>query len=177
MGVDMGAIPETLFESELFGHQKGAFTGAVQDKPGRFELAEKGTLFLDEIGNLPVTMQTKLLTVLEQRTIRRIGSGHAYPHRYPADLGYQSARSPDGGIGIVPARSALPPQYHRTGHSTAEGTQWMIFPLLAAHFLREASRKYGKPGLEISKKSMKQLQQYNWPGNVRELQNTMASGR
>ena len=65
----MGAIPETLFESELFGHQKGSFTGAIQDKPGRFELAEGGTLFLDEIGNLPLTMQTKLLTVLEQRTI------------------------------------------------------------------------------------------------------------
>jgi DNA-binding NtrC family response regulator len=74
MSVDMGAIPETLFESELFGHQKGSFTGAHQDKPGRFELAEKGTLFLDEIGNLPLTLQTKLLTVIEQRTLRRIGA-------------------------------------------------------------------------------------------------------
>ena len=89
MGVDMGAIPETLFESELFGHKKGAFTGAIQDKPGRFEMAEKGSLFLDEIGNLPLTMQTKLLTVLEQRMIMRIGSETCKPHRYQAYLGHQ----------------------------------------------------------------------------------------
>ena len=79
IGVDMGAIPETLFESELFGYQEGAFTGAIQDKPGRFELAEGGSLFLDEIGNLPLSLQTKLLTVLEQRTIQRIGSGRQIP--------------------------------------------------------------------------------------------------
>lgn len=173
MGVDMGAIPETLFESELFGHQAGAFTGAIQEKPGRFELAEGGTLFLDEIGNLPVTLQTKLLTVLEQRVIYRIGSGKQIPINirlisatnqpvlkmvemgtFRQDLLYR----------LNTIELLIPPLRERVDD----------IPLLANHFLEEASRKYGKPGLEISKKSMKQLQQYNWPGNVRELQNTLA---
>ena len=173
MGVDMGAIPETLFESELFGHQAGAFTGAIQEKPGRFELAEGGTLFLDEIGNLPVTLQTKLLTVLEQRVIHRIGSGKEIPINirlisatnqpvlkmvemgtFRQDLLYR----------LNTIELLIPPLRERKDD----------IPLLANHFLEEASRKYGKPGLEISKKSMKQLQQYNWPGNVRELQNTLA---
>lgn len=173
MGVDMGAIPETLFESELFGHQEGAFTGAIQDKPGRFELAEGGSLFLDEIGNLPLTLQTKLLTVLEQRTITRIGSGKHVPinirllsatnqsiHQmvergdFRQDLLYR----------LNTIELTIPPLRDRIDD----------IPMLVDHFLREASRKYGKTGMEISKKSMKQLQQYNWPGNVRELQNTLA---
>jgi DNA-binding NtrC family response regulator len=173
MGVDMGAIPETLFESELFGHQKGAFTGALQDKPGRFELAEGGTLFLDEIGNLPVTLQTKLLTVLEQRTISRIGSGDGIP----IDIRVISAtnqpihRMIDNG------------EFRRDLFYRLNTIELMIPPLreriediptLACHFLREAVRKYGRPGLEIGRKSMKQLQQYSWPGNVRELQNTIS---
>ena len=175
MGVDMGAIPETLFESELFGHQKGSFTGAIQDKPGRFELAESGTLFLDEIGNLPVTLQTKLLTVLDQRAIRRIGATTDIPinirlisatnqpvHQmvekgsFRRDLLYR----------LNTIELVLPPLRERLDD----------IPVLAEHFLGEACRKYGKPGLEISKKSLKQLQQYHWPGNVRELQNTMARG-
>ncbi|MEA3463056.1 MAG: sigma-54 dependent transcriptional regulator [Bacteroidota bacterium] len=175
MGVDMGAIPETLFESELFGHQKGSFTGAIQDKPGRFELAEKGTLFLDEIGNLPVTMQTKLLTVLEQRSIRRIGASTGIP----IDIRLVSATNQpihqmvesgsfrrDLLYRLNTIELVLPPLRERLDD----------IPLLAEHFLDEANRKYGKPGLEISKKSMKQLQQYHWPGNVRELQNTLARG-
>jgi two-component system response regulator HydG len=151
IGVDMGAIPETLFESELFGHQKGSFTGAIQDKPGRFELAEGGTLFLDEIGNLPLTMQTKLLTVLEQRAISRIGSNEAIPidirlisatnqpvHRmveegsFRRDLLYR----------LNTIELIIPPLRDRVED----------IPLLATHFLGEACRKYGKPGLEISKK-------------------------
>jgi len=175
MGVDMGAIPETLFESELFGHQKGSFTGAIQDKPGRFELAEKGTLFLDEIGNLPLTMQTKLLTVLEQRSIRRIGA----ETDLPIDIRLISATNQavhqmvengsfrrDLLYRLNTIELVLPPLRDRLDD----------IPLLAEHFLSEACRKYGKPGLEISKKSMKQLQQYHWPGNVRELQNTLARG-
>jgi DNA-binding NtrC family response regulator len=175
MGVDMGAIPETLFESELFGHQKGSFTGALMDKPGRFEMAEEGTLFLDEIGNLPVTMQTKLLTVLEQRSIRRIGSTNDIPinirlisatnqplHQmiekgsFRRDLLYR----------LNTIELVIPPLREREDD----------IPLLANYFLEEACRKYGKPGLEISRRSMKQLQQYHWPGNVRELQNTLARG-
>jgi len=173
MGVDMGAIPETLFESELFGHQKGSFTGAIQDKPGRFELAEKGTLFLDEIGNLPVTMQTKLLTVLEQRSIRRIGASTDFP----IDIRLISATN-------QPVHQMVENGYFRRDLLYRLNTIELVLPplrerlddipLLAEHFLDEACRRYGKPGLEISKKSMKQLQQYHWPGNVRELQNTLA---
>jgi len=175
MGVDMGAIPETLFESELFGHQKGAFTGAVQDKPGRFEMAEEGTLFLDEIGNLPVTMQTKLLTVLEQRLIRRIGANSDIP----IDIRLISATNQpihqmvekgsfrrDLLYRLNTIELLIPPLRDRVDD----------IPALARHFLDEACRKYGKPGLEIGKKSMKQLMQYHWPGNVRELQNTLARG-
>jgi two-component system response regulator HydG len=173
MGVDMAAIPETLFESELFGHQKGAFTGAIVDKPGRFEMAEEGTLFLDEIGNLPVTMQTKLLTVLEQRTIRRIGADTDIPinirlisatnqpvHQMIEDGSFRR----DLLYRLNTIELVIPPLRERLDD----------IPVLARHFLSEACRKYGKPRLEISKRSMKQLQQYQWPGNVRELQNTMA---
>jgi two-component system response regulator HydG len=175
MSVDMGAIPETLFESELFGHQKGSFTGAIQDKPGRFEMAEGGSLFLDEIGNLPLTMQTKLLAVLEQRCISRIGATENTPidirlisatnqnvHRmveegsFRRDLLYR----------LNTIELLIPPLRDRVDD----------IPLLAEHFLSESCRKYGKQGLEISKRSMKQLQQYHWPGNVRELQNTLARG-
>ena len=175
MGVDMGAIPETLFESELFGHQKGSFTGAHQDKPGRFELAEQGTLFLDEIGNLPLTLQTKLLTVLEQRKLRRIGA----ENHIPIDIRLISATNQpvhtmvengafrrDLLYRLNTIELLIPPLRERLDD----------IPVLAEHFLTEASRKYGKRGLEISKKSMKQLQQYHWPGNVRELQNTLARG-
>jgi len=173
MGVDMGAIPETLFESELFGHQAGAFTGAIQEKPGRFELAEGGTLFLDEIGNLPVTLQTKLLTVLEQRAVHRIGSGKQIPinirlisatNQPVQQMVEKGTFRQDLLYRLNTIELLIPPLRERIDD----------IPLLANHFLEAASRKYGKPGLEISKKSMKQLQQYNWPGNVRELQNTLA---
>jgi len=175
IGVDMGAIPETLFESELFGHQKGSFTGAIQDKPGRFELAEGGTLFLDEIGNLPLTMQTKLLTVLEQRAISRIGSNEAIPidirlisatNQRVHQMVEEGSFRRDLLYRLNTIELIIPPLRDRVED----------IPLLATHFLGEACRKYGKPGLEISKKSMKQLQQYHWPGNVRELQNTLARG-
>jgi transcriptional regulator with PAS, ATPase and Fis domain len=173
MGVDMGAIPETLFESELFGHQKGAYTGAIMDKPGRFEMAEEGTLFLDEIGNLPVTMQTKLLAVLEQRSIRRIGADNDIP----IDIRLISATN-------QPVHQMIEEGLFRRDLLYRLNTIELVIPplreraddipMLTRHFLGEASRKYGKHPLEISKRSMKQLQQYHWPGNVRELQNAMA---
>jgi transcriptional regulator with PAS, ATPase and Fis domain len=152
---------------------KGSFTGALQDKPGRFELAHGGTLFLDEIGNLPLTMQTKLLTVLEQRTIQRIGSATIAP----IDIRLISATNQD--IQQMVARGefrqdllyrlntielVIPPLRERIED----------IPMLALHFLEEAARKYGKQGMEIPKRGIKQLQQYHWPGNVRELQNTIA---
>jgi two-component system response regulator HydG len=173
--VDMGAIPETLFESELFGHLEGSFTGAIQDKPGRFELAQGGTLFLDEIGNLPVTLQTKLLTVLERRIIQRIGSGREIPidiriisatnqpiHQMVEDRAFRR----DLLYRLNTIELVIPPLRDRIED----------IPVLARHFLEEAIRKYNRPGLGISKKSMKQLQQYSWPGNVRELQNTLSRG-
>ena len=173
ISVDMGAIPETLFESELFGHLKGSFTGALQDKPGRFELAHGGTLFLDEIGNLPVTLQTKLLTVLEQRTIQRLGSRSGTP----IDIRLISATNQNIQQ-MVTAGEFRQDLLYRL--NTIElyipplRERMEDIPELAGHFLREACRKYGKPDLEIPKKGIKLLQQYNWPGNVRELQNTMA---
>jgi DNA-binding NtrC family response regulator len=175
IGVDMGAIPETLFESELFGHLEGSFTGAIQDKPGRFELAQGGTLFLDEIGNLPVTLQTKLLTVLERRIIQRIGSGREIPidiriisatnqpiHQMVEDRAFRR----DLLYRLNTIELVIPPLRDRIED----------IPVLARHFLEEAIRKYNRPGLGISKKSMTQLQQYSWPGNVRELQNTLSRG-
>jgi len=173
LGVDMGAIPETLFESELFGHQEGAFTGAIQEKPGRFELAEGGTLFLDEIGNLPVTLQTKLLSVLEQRAIQRIGSGKqvainirliSATNQPVQEMVERGSFRQDLLYRLNTIELIIPPLRERLDD----------IPMLGLHFLEEASRKYGKSGLEISKKSMKQLQQYSWPGNVRELQNIVA---
>jgi DNA-binding NtrC family response regulator len=175
IGVDMGTIPETLFESELFGHQKGSFTGAADDTPGRFELAEGGTLFLDEIGNLPVTLQTKLLTVLEQRTINRIGS----QAEIPIDIRLISATN-------QPVHQMVQDNEFRQDLLYRLNTIELVIPplrdrvedipLLAEHFLYESCRKYGRTGLVINKKSMKQLQQYHWPGNVRELQNTLTRG-
>ncbi|MEZ5069617.1 MAG: sigma-54 dependent transcriptional regulator [Bacteroidales bacterium] len=172
LSVDMGAIPETLFESELFGHQKGAFTGAIADKPGRFELAHRGSLFLDEVGNLPLTMQTKLLTVLEQRTVLRIGSGTARN----VDLRLISATNQDLN---AQARSGDFRQDLLYRLNTIE----IILPplrarkddieLLARHFLERAKRKYGKPELNLGARDLKALRQYDWPGNVRELQNMM----
>jgi transcriptional regulator with PAS, ATPase and Fis domain len=136
-------------------------------------MAEEGTLFLDEIGNLPVTMQTKLLSVLEQRTIRRIGADTDIP----IDIRLISATNQpvhqmieDGSFRrdllyrLNTIELVIPPLRERLDD----------IPVLARHFLSEASRKYGRQPLEISKRSMKQLQQYHWPGNVRELQNTMA---
>ena len=175
LGVDMGTIPGTLFESELFGHRKGAFTGAIRDKPGRFELAQGGTLFMDEIGNLPLILQTKLLTVLEQRSISRIGSGEMIP----VDIRVISATNRpvhqmvesgefrrDLLYRLNTIELILPPLRERSED----------IPALATHFLEEAQRKYGKTGMEIGKRTMRQLQQYHWPGNVRELQNTIARG-
>jgi len=172
MSVDMGAIPETLFESELFGHQKGSFTGALQDKPGRFELAEKGTLFLDEIGNLPLSLQAKLLMVLEQRLIKRIGGSGDIPIdiRLISATNQPVSQMVDEGTfrrdllyRLNTIELHIPPLRERMDD----------IPVLARHFLGEASRKYGKTGMEIGKRSMKQLQQYPWPGNVRELQNAL----
>ena len=172
ISVDLGSIAETLFESELFGHEKGSFTDAIKTKQGRFEIAHGGTLFLDEIGNLSSTLQTKLLTVIERREVIRVGSNKPIPvdvrlicatntnihetvkeNRFRQDLLYR----------INTVEIHLPPLRERTGD----------IPLLAEHFLKIYSRKYKKNIRSISSASGKKLAQYPWPGNVRELQHAI----
>lgn len=172
IGVDMGAISETLFESELFGHMKGSFTDAKEDRPGRFEVAHKGTLFLDEIGNLSLPLQAKLLSVLQSRRVTRVGSNKAKDidiriicatnmpifdmvadNKFRQDLLYR----------INTIEVQIPPLRDRTDD----------IPLLADHFLNIYDRKYQKNVRAISEAAMKVLQKYNWPGNVRELQHAI----
>jgi len=172
ISVDLGSITETLFESELFGYEKGAFTDAKNQKQGRFEIASKGTLFLDEIGNLSTPLQSKLLTVLERREIIRVGATKPIPidvrlicatnmdiyknvseNIFRQDLLYR----------INTVELHLPPLREREGDIS----------LLANHFLQHYSKKYKKPVKGISNPALKKLNQYAWPGNVRELQHAL----
>ncbi|HBF18969.1 MAG: sigma-54-dependent Fis family transcriptional regulator [Owenweeksia sp.] len=172
MNVDMGAIPESLFESELFGYHKGAFTDAKEDKVGKFQLADKGTLFLDEIGNVPMHLQSKLLVALESRTVFPLGSHKAVP----VDIRLVAATNADlekmvqeGSFRqdllyrINTIKIELPPLRER-----GEDIE-----LLAGHFLRVYQEKYHKPGLRLGSQAIRKLGNYHWPGNVRELQHTL----
>jgi two-component system response regulator AtoC len=168
VSVSAGALPETLLESELFGYEKGAFTGAIAAKPGRFEMANGGTVFLDEIGDISPGVQVKLLRVLQERTFERLGGTRtievdvrvvAATNRdlqqliadgsFREDLYYR--------LNVVPI--TIPPLRKRSGE----------IPLLVAHFLE----KLGEQGRTISSEAMKALVEYQWPGNVRELENTI----
>lgn len=172
IGVDMGAISETLFESELFGHIKGSFTDAKADRIGRFELASGGTLFLDEIGNMPLSLQAKMLRVLETRQVIPLGSNNPrgidirlicatnMPIRemvnskeFRQDLLYR----------VNTVEIHLPPLREREGD----------IPLLINHFLAIYCQKYKKPLKKVSTPAMKKLTFYHWPGNVRELQHAI----
>jgi len=172
IGVDMGAISETLFESELFGHIKGAFTDARKDRIGRFELASGGTLFLDEIGNLPLALQAKILRVLETRQVIPLGSNtprtidirlicasnmpiHEMVKRseFRQDLLYR----------VNTVEIYLPPLRERQGD----------IPLLAEYYLAFFCSKYKKTARQIGPGALKKLELYSWPGNVRELQHAM----
>ncbi len=172
ISVDLGAIAETLFESELFGHMKGSFTDAKKDKPGRFEIASGGTLFLDEIGNLSLPMQAKLLTVLERREITRVGANKPNPidvrlicatnnniHEMVQDESFRQ----DLLYRINTVEIHLPPLRERVSD----------IPLLAEHFLGVYAKKYRKKIKGITADAMKKLNQYQWPGNVRELQHAL----
>ena len=169
ISVDLGALSESLFESELFGHVKGAFTDAKADRPGRFEMANGGTLFLDEIGNLSLPLQAKLLTVLERREVTRVGANKpksidirlicatnmnlkqmASEDNYRQDLIYR----------INTVEVELPPLRERPED----------IPVLAEHFLNIYSKKYKKKVNKPSSKVIKKLTSYPWPGNVREFQ-------
>lgn len=172
VSVDLGAISENLFESELFGHMKGSFTDAKEDRPGRFEVASGGTIFLDEIGNLSLPLQAKLLSVLQSRQVTRVGSNKPKPidirlvcatnmslqemiskNKFRQDLLYR--------INTIEIR--LP--------ALRERREDII--LLADHYLTLFTRKYNKEPKQISNEALKKMENYNWPGNVRELQHTM----
>lgn len=172
ISVDMGALSETLFESELFGHVRGAFTDARKDRAGRFEIASGGSLFLDEIGNIPLTLQAKLLTVLENRTVTRLGANKLIDidvrlicatnmdirdmvavNRFRQDLLYR----------INTVEIHIPPLRERLED----------IPFLADHFIKIYNKKYNKPLKRLNSATKKRLEKYPWPGNVRELQHAM----
>ena len=172
ISVDMGALSETLFESELFGHVKGAFTDAREDRAGRFEVASGGTLFLDEIGNLPVPLQAKLLSVLQNREVTRLGANTPRPvdirlicatNRSPGDLIASGAFRQDLLYRINTVEIHLPPLRERVED----------IPLLVDHFLALYARKYGKSLRRAAPLAMRKLEKYAWPGNVRELQHAV----
>jgi transcriptional regulator with GAF, ATPase, and Fis domain len=170
--VNCAAVPRELYESEFFGHAKGAFTGALRDRVGRFELAEGGTLFLDEIGEIPLELQAKLLRVLQEGELERVGEertrkvnvrlvaatnrdlrAEAEAGRFRQDLYYR--------LSVFPIE--VPPLRKRKED----------IPLLADHFLQIAARKVGRPKPPLTLASVQRLQQYDWPGNVRELQHVL----
>jgi two-component system, NtrC family, response regulator HydG len=172
VSVDLGAITESLFESELFGHRKGAFTDAREDRAGRFEAASGGTLFLDEIGNLSLAMQAKLLGALETMTVTRVGSDRLVkvnarvlcatnltpeqlrdPKRFRQDLLYR--------INTIEIR--IPPLRERSGD----------IALLVEHYARHYARKYGRSPPPLPEAALNRLRQYSWPGNVRELKHAV----
>jgi DNA-binding NtrC family response regulator len=169
--VNCGAIPENLMESELFGYEKGAFTGALQDKPGKIELAKEGTLFLDEIGEMPVNLQVKLLRVLQERVVDRLGSrkscavdfrlvaatnrdlsDEVVAGRFREDLYYR--------LNVIPVH--LPPLRDR-GHDLED---------LARHFLDKFNQRLGTSFL-LDEEHFRELRAYRWPGNIRELENIL----
>jgi DNA-binding NtrC family response regulator len=170
--VDMGAIPETLFESELFGHKKGAFTDAREDRMGKIQLADKGSLFFDEIGNLPLSLQSKLLVALQNRTINPVGSNTSVlvdirlisaTNRNLEDLVHKHEFREDLLYRINTIKIEVPPLRER-----GEDIE-----LLAHFFLNCFVKKYNKPSLRISPQAIKKLSGYSWPGNIRELQHTL----
>lgn len=172
VGVDLGAITSTLFESELFGHKKGSFTDAKEDRAGRFEQAHKGTLFLDEIGNLPLALQAKLLAAIQNREITRVGGNKAIPvnirlisatnmpvhnmvfeNKFRQDLLYR----------INTIEMTLPPLRERLED----------IPLLTNHFIDLYAKKYNKEIRKAGEALIKRMQKYHWPGNIRELQHSI----
>jgi DNA-binding NtrC family response regulator len=172
VSVDMGAITETLFESELFGHKKGAFTDAREDRPGRFELANGGTLFLDEIGNLSMALQSKLLSALQSRQVTRVGSNQSIAvdirlicaTNMPLhQMVEQGTFRQDLLYRINTVEIKVPPLADRVED----------IPLLAHHYLDYYARKYHKQVTTIAPNAMDKLKRYAWPGNIRELQHAI----
>jgi transcriptional regulator with GAF, ATPase, and Fis domain len=170
IAINCAAIPETLLETELFGHEKGAFTGATQRKPGRFEMAHRGTLFLDEIGDLPLTLQAKILRALEEKRFERVGgtqSLHVDVRVVAATNRNLKARVADRQfredlyfrLSVFPVQ--IPPLRERANDVLT----------LAHHFVERICRDVNKKTLMLSDAAIEELKNYAWPGNVRELQN------
>ncbi len=172
VAINCGAIPADLLESELFGHVKGAFTSAIADKPGKFEVANGGTIFLDEIGNMPLQLQMKFLRVLQEYEFERVGS----TSKIRMNIRLISATNADitkainNGtfredlyyrLNVIPIN--LPSLNERRGD----------IPLLARHFLEKICTEMNRPLMHISKESLQALESYHWPGNVRELENVI----
>src|SRR5216684_5840185 len=172
VALNCAAIPEGLVENELFGHERGAYTGAGARKVGKMELANRGTLFLDEIGELPLGIQAKLLRVLEERRFERVGGTQSIDvdvrivvatNRDLQKLAEEKLFRDDLSFRISAVPMTIPPLRER-GNDVL---------LLADHFLEKFSREFGKPGLELSADARDRLLHYGWRGNVRELQNTL----
>ena len=172
MSVDLGAVSETLFESELFGHRKGSFTGARDDRIGRLEAANGGTLFLDEIGNIPLHLQAKLLTVLEQRQVTPVGANESVPinvrvisaTNVPREQLADEARfRQDLLFRLNTVELTLPPLRERR-EDIGE---------IATHYAALYARKYHKPELQFSAAALEAMQSYDWPGNVRALRHAV----
>jgi DNA-binding NtrC family response regulator len=172
VSVDMGSLSETLFESELFGHVKGSFTDAHENRQGKFEFANKGTLFLDEIGNLSFHLQAKLLSVIENRQFSRIGSNQLIPtdirlicatNKNIENMVREGLFREDLLYRINTIQVELPPLRDRGND---------IFTL-AEFFLKKYTNKYNKPNLKINQQAHEKLLRYSWPGNIRELQHTI----
>lgn len=172
VSVDMGAVSETLFESELFGHKKGSFTDAREDRTGKIQNAGNGTLFLDEIGNLPLHLQPKLLSVLQNRAVTPIGSNKPVPvdirlicatNRNLDEMVAEGTFREDLLYRINTIHIEIPPLHERKEDVIA----------IADYFLKIYGNKYRKPGVKISASGLSKLTGYQWPGNVRELQHTI----
>jgi len=172
VSIDLGAIPDSLFESELFGYEKGAFTDAKKDKPGRMEAASGGTLFLDEISNLSLPMQAKILTALEKRTISRLGSNR----QIPMDVRLISATNADIYREVKNGNFRQDLLYRINTievHVPPLRERGRDIQLLAAYFLQKFNAKYKKQIKGIAADAISKLAHYNWPGNVRELQHVL----
>jgi formate hydrogenlyase transcriptional activator len=168
--LNCAAIPLDLLESELFGHEKGAFTGAIAQKTGRFEMADKGTLFLDEVGDIPAALQPKLLRVLQEQEFERLGSGRTHK----VDVRLVAATNQD--LGKMVARGQFRSDlYYRLNVFPillpALRERREDIPALVTHFVKMFSRRMGKQVDSIPPETMAAFQWYSWPGNIRELQN------
>ena len=170
--VNCGAIPEGLIESELFGHRKGSFTGAVADRVGKFEAANEGTVFLDEIGELPINLQVRLLRVIQEREIDKIG----YPKPIPVNVRILAATNRDLRT-LIEDGQFRDDLYYRLSVVTIElpplRDRRDDIPLLLTHFLKKHCARYQMPVPSLTDEALELLTRYDWPGNVRELENVI----